>query len=60
MRPKNYYFGTSASYEHAMTTKIAGILVNLTIYLGSKGFCATSKNGLFPAIFVIGNRYLEV
>ena len=53
MRPKNDYFGTSASYEHAMTTKIAGILVNLTIYLDSKGFCATLKNEFFLAIFVI-------
>ena len=53
MKPKNDLFGTSASYEQAMATKIAGILVNLTIYLDFKGFCATLKNGFFPAIFVI-------
>ena len=53
MRPKNDYFAASASYEHAMTTKISGILVNLTIYLDFKGFCATLKNGFFPAILVI-------
>ena len=53
MRPKNGYFGASASYEHAITTKIGWILVDLTIYINSKRFCATSKNGFFPAIFVI-------
>ena len=50
MKPKNDYFGTSASYEQALTTKIAGILVNLIIYLDSKGFWATLKNVFFPAI----------
>ena len=51
MKPKNDYFGASASYEHAITAKIVGILVNLNINLDSKGFCATSKNGFFTAIF---------
>ena len=44
MRAKNDYFEAGASYEHAITTKLEGILVNLTTYLASKRFCATSKN----------------
>ena len=43
MRAKNDYFEAGASYEHAITTKLEGILVNLTTYLASKRFCATSK-----------------
>ena len=53
MRPKNDYFGASASYQHATTAKLGGILVNLTKYLAFRRFCSTSKNGFLLAFFVI-------
>ena len=50
----NSLFGADARYEHAITTKLGGILVNLTTCLPClKGFCATKIYGFFPAIFVI-------
>ena len=50
---KNHVWGCYGSCEVGRSTKIAGNLDNFIVYLVSKGFCSSSKNGFLPQDLVI-------
>ena len=50
---KNHVWGCYGSCEQGRSMKIAGNLDNYIVYLVSKGFCSSSKNGFLPQDLVI-------
>ncbi len=50
---KNHILGCFGSCEQGRSMKIARNLDNIIVYLVSKGFCSSSKNGFLPQDLVI-------